>query len=188
MASALLTSTLAGEIASQTAPFDFSAMPGQSLVAIAQGSNFQLTYNRNFNGRAPSLASAITAVSPLQLGAKGQSILLQTTTGVDLNTAAATLLYTVPAGKTAIIRRVIMRNASISLTTASISFGWNSASFNNVITNATRTALTSSALYLEILPINGAAIGAAAGTFKVLVNTPQGAAATCTIDVFGYLI
>jgi hypothetical protein len=189
MANAILTSPFAGEVAQNTPPFDFSAMPQQALVAIANGSLFTLSYNRSFNGLAPSLASAIVAASPVQFGTKGQNSLLANGVSVDLNVnGGITLLYTVPAGKTAIIRRVIIRNASVSLTMASVSFGWNSAAFNNVIADATHTVLTGASLYVELLPAAGATVGAAAGTFKVKVNTPQGAAATALIDVFGYLV
>lgn len=113
--------------------------------------------------------------------------ILSTTASVDMNTATATTLYTVPAGKTAVITRVVVRTASTSLTTASYSFGFNSAPFDNVIANATHTELTGNTLYTILPAKTGAAIGAAAGTFKVLMNTLQGGAATTTIDVFGYV-
>ncbi|MEK6282045.1 MAG: DUF2341 domain-containing protein [Acidobacteriota bacterium] len=112
--------------------------------------------------------------------------LLSTTAAVNLNTATATTLYTCPpaAGTTCVITKVVIRNASTSLTTASISFGWNSAAFDNVIANATHTELTGSTLYTVLNAKVGAAVGAAEGVFKVQANTLQGA--TATIDVFGY--
>lgn len=188
MANAIITSPFQGEVSKNTGDFNFDAMPNQALRAILNGSIYTLTYTRSFNGLAPSLASAVVAGSPLQFSAKGQSILLAAGVLVDLNVAAATLLYTVPAGKTAIIRRLILRNASTSLTTASISFGWNSTAFNDVVADGTYTELTGATLYSEIIPKVGAAIGAAAGTLKVKVNTQQGAAATARVDVFGYLV
>ncbi len=163
-------------------------MPNQALVAILTNGVYQLSYERSFDGLAPSLASAVVAGSALQASPDGQAVKLATSGAIDLNTAAATTLYTCPAGFQAIIRRIILRNASVSLTTVAISFGWNSASFNDVVANSTYTALTGATLYSEILPKAGAAVGVAAGTFKVIVNTPQGAAATAIIDVFGYLV
>lgn len=113
--------------------------------------------------------------------------LLSTTAAVNMNTGTATTLFTVPTGLSCIITRVVVRNASTSLTTASYSFGFNSAVFDNVIANATHTELTGSTLYTVLSAKVGATRGAAADTFKVLMNTLQGAAATTTMDVFGYL-
>lgn len=112
---------------------------------------------------------------------------LATIAGVDMNSAAAQTLYTVPSGKSCIITRIVVRNASTSLTTASYSFGFNSASFNDIIANATHTELTGATLFTALLSKAGAKLGAAGDILKVLMNTLQGGAATTTIDVFGYL-
>lgn len=125
------------------------------------------------------------------LESAGQSLgqrKLATVEGVDLNTGDPTSLYTAPAGKEVIVTEVVMRDASASLTTASISFGWNSADFNDVIANATHTALNAATKYKRISAAAGAVKGAEADVFSVKANTPQGGAATCTIDVFGYLV
>lgn len=111
---------------------------------------------------------------------------LATVTGVDLNTSTPTPLYTVPAGKSCNIVQVTVKNASISLTTASISFGFN-GSCNDVIADAHRTELTSSSLCTNGVANSGAKIGTAGGSFGIKANTLQGAAATVDIDVFGYL-
>lgn len=113
--------------------------------------------------------------------------LLSSTSSVDMNTATATTLFTVPTGKSCVVTHVVVRNASTSLTTASYSFGFNSASFNDVIANATHTELTGATLYTVLSAKTGATRGVAADLFKVLMNTLQGGAATTTIDVFGYL-
>lgn len=104
-----------------------------------------------------------------------------------MNTATATTLYTVPTGKSCIVTHVVVRNASTSLTTASYSFGFNSATFNDVIANATHTELTGATLYTVLIAKVGATRGAAGDTFKVLMNTLQGGAATTTMEVFGFL-
>jgi hypothetical protein len=113
--------------------------------------------------------------------------ILSTTASVDMNTATATLLYTCPAGKSCLITRVVVRNASTSLTTASYSFGWTSAAFADVIADATHTELTGATLYTVLLAKTGAKLGAAAGTFKVIMNVQQGGAATTSMDVFGII-
>jgi hypothetical protein len=108
----------------------------------------------------------------------------------NMNPAGGTpvmaVLYTVPAGKSCIITKVIIRNSSGNLTTASISFGFD-ANGSDVIADGTRTYLDGATKYGLIPPVNGAVVGIAAGTFKVAVNTKQGAAMTIDIDVFGYL-
>lgn len=122
---------------------------------------------------------ALTAVASEQLLAGNKT--------VDMNAGAATLLYTVPAGKTCVITKVIVRVASISLTTASYSFGFNGpATYDDVIANATHTELTGPTLLTILAAKAGAKLGAAADAFKCMVNTPQGAAATAKVDVYGY--
>jgi len=114
---------------------------------------------------------------------------LLASSSVDMNPGAPpamTVLYTVPAGKSCIITKVIIRNSSGNLTTASISFGFNSNG-NDVMPDSTRTYIDGSTKYALILPANGAVQGFAAGTFKCAVNTAQGAVMTITADVFGYL-
>lgn len=112
--------------------------------------------------------------------------LLSTTAAVDMNTAVATTLYTSPTGRSTIIKSVTVRNCSTSMTTASYSFGWTSAAFADVIANATHTELTGATLGTAIAAKTGFTVGTSTGTFKVLMNTLQGGAATCTMDVWGY--
>jgi hypothetical protein len=114
---------------------------------------------------------------------------LATLAAADMNPGAPptmTTLYTVPAGKSCIITKVIIRASSGDLTTASISFGFD-ANGSDAIANGTRTYLDGATKYGILVPANGSVRGAAAGTFKVAVNTKQGAAMTIAIDVFGYL-
>lgn len=118
----------------------------------------------------------------------GVERLLQTTNSVNLNTATATTLYTVPSGRSCIVTKFIIRNASTSLTLASVSFGYNSTSFNDVVPNQTYTELTGSTLYTPIMADMGAKVGAATDVLKIKANTLQGSAATCSIDVFGILL
>ena len=126
--------------------------------------------------------------NPWNVDNGGNIVKLATVTGVDMNTATPTALYTVPTGRSAIITSITVRNASTSLTTASYSFGFNSAAFNNVIADATHTELTGNTLYTILNAKVGAKVGVAADVLKALMNTLQGGAATTTMDVFGYLI
>lgn len=113
--------------------------------------------------------------------------LLASVAGVDLNTATANTLYTVPTGRNAVIAYCVIRNVSTSLTTVSFSIGWNSATFNNVIADATHTELTGNTLYTILSAKIGATRGVAGDVLKLLDNILQGGAATCTVDVYGYL-
>jgi len=113
--------------------------------------------------------------------------LLSETASVDLNSATAATLYTCPSGKTCIVTKVAIRNASTSLTTASVSVGWNSTSFNNVVADATHTELTGSTLYTVLAAKTGATAGTSTGVLKLKANTLQGGAATATVDVFGFI-
>lgn len=118
----------------------------------------------------------------------GVETLLASVPNVDLNSATPNSLYTVPAAKKAVITKVVIRNASISLDTASYSLGFNDPDYNNVIADATHTELTGATLYTILSAKAGAALGNAADVLKLLANTQQGAAATVTVDVYGYLV
>jgi hypothetical protein len=103
---------------------------------------------------------------------------------VNMNSGATQVLYTCPTGKTCIVTKVIVHNASASLTTASYSFQWSSA--GDVIANATHTELVDNTVYTQLFPKVGATRGVAGATFDVIMNTLQGGAASTTMDVFGY--
>jgi hypothetical protein len=120
-----------------------------------------------------------------------EETLLATVKNVDMNTATATTLFTVPTGRTVTITKVIVRNASTSLTTASWSYGFSSPTYNDVIADATHTGLVNTQ-FQSVLPAKDAAVQGLAGsglsTFKVIMNTLQGGAATTTMDVYGYYL
>lgn len=111
---------------------------------------------------------------------------LASVNAVDVNTTSETLLYTVPVGKYCIVTHIVLHGATVSLTTASVSAGYN-ASFNDVATNATHTELDATTKYKVVSAKSGATIGI--GTEKLFIkpNTAQGAAATVNVEVFGYL-
>lgn len=112
--------------------------------------------------------------------------LLASIAAIDLNALAETTLFTVPAGKSCIITKVVMRNADGAVATASVSFGFDTGDADDVIANAVN-ALAGTTNY-EVIPAKSDAVrGAATDTFKIDVNTAEGGARTCTVDVFGYL-
>lgn len=182
MANAILTTTIA--------PQQFPDMPRQALVAILTNGVYQLTYERTFDNLAPSLASAIVpGAALLQASPLAQSLLLKSV-AVDFNDDSAEQeLYDVPIGFELTVYRLVIRNASTSLTTASISFGYVDPTYADVVADATYTELTGPTLETSVFPKAGALIsgrGSGGNTLSMLVNTAQGAPATGIVDIFGY--
>ena len=123
---------------------------------------------------------------------------LSTTTSVDMNTASAkTTLYTVAAGKRAIITHVIIRDPSATLAGCDdVDFGTGAAcATQNFLNNETgigdMTATTDfmvlTAESNEYTIIDGDAAAAADREFGIYIVDGSDGAATATIDVFGYL-
>jgi hypothetical protein len=120
--------------------------------------------------------------------------LLSSVSGVDLNTATTeTILFTVPAGKTAIISHIVMRTFSADSVSSTVSFG-RTGTATDFLGTQTLTGITASfatqALILQIVP-NAAPVvqtAYAAGTvFVIKTVAAAGSACTCVVDVFGYL-
>ncbi len=112
---------------------------------------------------------------------------LVTVAGVDLNVITKTNLYTVPAGKTAIITFVVVRSASLSLTLAQFGFGFNALA-DDVIAPSNHNELTTSTKTSKLDADAGAESGAAASVFGIKCTVAQGVATTCAVDVFGYTV
>lgn len=112
--------------------------------------------------------------------------ILETTTSVDMKTAAKTTLYTVPTGKTAYIMFVVVRDPSASLAGGTdYSFGtdagctnWTTAVNLAKLTSTSNFEVVGSTLYSEF---------AAASAFGIYPNTGSTATATATIDVIGFI-
>jgi hypothetical protein len=165
------------------------AIAGSNTLTLPAGTtNFTATGGAGQVVKQSTVGAALTvaALVPTDVHTIADT-LLSSTAAVDMNSAVATTLYTCPTGKSCVITSVVVRNASTSLTTASYSFGWTTAAFADVIANAAHTELVDATVYTKIQPKTGATLGTSTGTFKVLMNTLQGGAATTTIDVFGYV-
>ncbi len=104
---------------------------------------------------------------------------------VDMKTAASTTLYTVPAGKTAYVMMVVIRDNTASLAggTDYDFTGWRQtvdlSGMTTVGTTFRVLYATDNTSYTE---------KAAASTFQITVSTGATAAGTATIDVFGFLV
>lgn len=131
------------------------------------------------NGDNTADATFVSQGAPLYEGK------LATVSGVDLNVTTKSTIYTVPSGKSLVVTKVVVRNASTSLTTASFGFGFN-ANADDVVASALHTELTGSTLYTLIHPKVGAIRGAAADVFGLKCSIAQGSAATADVDLFGF--
>lgn len=110
-------------------------------------------------------------------------------TSVNVGSVAVTALYTVPAGKTAIVTRVVIRSASASFDQAAdpiFNIGWQ-ATASNVVNTATYVTPANTTSYIQPAVIAAATIGAAAEVLNFNVTTAATASTTATADVFGYL-
>lgn len=114
--------------------------------------------------------------------------LLASKADINLNAEAENTLFTVPIGKSCIITKVVMRLATGAglPVGASISFGFNAGTSNDVIANAV-FVLDAATEYIIIPAEAKAKRGVAEELFAINVNTAEGAAMTVTLDVFGYL-
>jgi hypothetical protein len=115
---------------------------------------------------------------------KEKGISLLGSASVDMKTAAATTIFTVPVGKVCRITSVVVRDASASLA------GGTSYSITNWRAAFSLAALTTANTgYIEVFGADLAQyVETAAGVaVQITVTTGSTAAATATVDVFGYL-
>jgi hypothetical protein len=108
---------------------------------------------------------------------------------VDMNeaTKARQPLFTVPADVICIVTKVIIRDPSVSLDTASISFGYNAAG-NDLIADGKHTTLTTATSFVLVHVNTGGIIGNAGDVLAMVVNTKQNAVATAIVDVSAYFV
>lgn len=134
--------------------------------------------------------SAINTVTgPTAAPATGRGFMVQLgkATGVDLNTAAQTTIFTAAAtGFTRfVVTRVIVDNISMAATTASVSYGATGTPTDWAGTATMAGATTNVAVILTAAA--AATPTYAPGTvFVANVTIPQGVAATCDIAAWGY--
>lgn len=111
--------------------------------------------------------------------------LLTSTASVDYNNGTKQTIYTVPTGKSCIVHSIVVRNASASMGTNSVSYGFN-ANADDVIANSAYANLTGSTVYIPLSAKNASTRGLAGEIFGIKCNTTN-TAGTVTVDVFGYL-
>lgn len=120
----------------------------------------------------------------------GQMPLLATVTGINAGTVANTALYTVPAGRTAVITGIVVRCTAASAVTSGPNIGvGNVAGTNNIFASATLAALTTTSAIYSFGFAGMSVSTAAAGIIYGNISTAfTGTSQTIAIDVMGYLI
>ena len=114
-----------------------------------------------------------------------------TVAAVDMQTAAKTILYTVPAGKTFYPMFVVVRGASASLaggTDYDFGTGANADTWRQAVDLSSMTTLGTDYMVIGGVDVTKYTNCAAASEFGIKVITGSTAACTATLDVFGLLI
>lgn len=124
--------------------------------------------------------------------------LVQTKTAINLAAAAdtETVLYTVPVGKTFIPIMVVLRafsaqdNATPAIVTLGIGGGACDEFLGNQTLNGMGANYANEVIILQPIPAATPVVVdiiPAGSTFSIEISQANGAAQTCTADVFGYL-
>lgn len=114
--------------------------------------------------------------------------LLSSTAVVDMQTAQTNSLFTVPAGKVAVITHVVVRNPTDSLLGGSDYDLGVAAAVTSFLENFSLITVTDPTHYFVVENNNVVCtIADETEVFSIKVITGSTAAANATIDVFGYL-
>jgi len=118
-------------------------------------------------------------------------VMLGSVDSVNLNSAAATTLYTVPTGKKCVLNYVRLRNISASCTAAVVTVGQVGA-LTDFLGSQTLSGLNAAACTGILAPVPAATtvkgIEYTAGEIiQINVATAAGVACTATVELFGTL-
>lgn len=125
----------------------------------------------------------------------GSQISILSTTTLNLNTNTKQTLYTVPAGKSAIVTMVVGRSPSVDLSggaTGRVDFGFNAGATDwSAPGRLDPTVLTASNLFATlsqdvVTGSTASVIGSATNVFGAICDVAFGSAATVVINVIGY--
>jgi hypothetical protein len=118
---------------------------------------------------------------------------LATVTGIDAKTVAETTLYTVPAGKSLIISRVVIRCTAFTVGSKSVqavaSVGGNSATYDDYLNSVTYTIAAVNTAVTDNVLDSAVPVYAAGSVIKLAIETGSDATTeTWAVDLFGYLV
>lgn len=109
---------------------------------------------------------------------------LSTTTAVNAQAAASTLIYTVPTGKTLIITSVVVRTPSATLA-GGTSYGV--TNFRAAVDLSSMTTATTDYMEIRGADVTKYTASVAGTAIYFVVTTGSTGVATVAIDLFGYL-
>lgn len=131
--------------------------------------------------------SASVSRAALEFGYPNGLEHLVSTATIDLDTNGSTQIFSVGPGLTFIPTKFIIRAASATPTTSTMSFGFN-IGVDDVVGADTYEELTSNAVFTPVYPMTGAAIGSGGSQLSVKVANQEASTTNVTIDVFGYYV
>lgn len=166
------------------------------------------THGTPSEASVPSAASTVMAETSYGLSSNAGSALtyskgdhthgtplyyLATVTGINAKTVAQTTIYTVPAGKSLVIERVVIRCTAFTVGSKSVqavaSLGGNSATYDDYLNSVTYTIAAVSTTIIDSLRDTAFPVYAEASVIKLSVETGSNATTeTWAVDLFGYLI
>ena len=114
-------------------------------------------------------------------------LLLSQSTGVSVNVGTKTTLYTVPAGKIAVVTAIIVRAPSVAVTTAVAGIGFN-AGGNDVIATIPLGFLNTTTASGFSGTDGGARVGSATSILGMLCSVLEGTNTTISVDILGFLV
>lgn len=123
--------------------------------------------------------------------ATGTVNILSVTTGIDLKTVAATLLYTVPTGRKAIVTQIVIHATLATTVTvpAAASVGQNAASYNDIVAITTFTGLNiTDQVYTEDPTAVYVSVPASTGIYLNVTTGATATALTAEIILIGFLV
>ena len=162
-----------------------------ALVAIAIGYGVSNSTANSVDIGADDTSKLSLRDNALLFMTKPVPRVLATVTGIDGLANAATTLYTVPSGRTAIITEIVIRcTAADSVgTPASVTVGTNATSYNDIKGSTTLTSLDATTKAFVISTAGAVVhIATASEVIKINVNGGLGTTLTLAVDLIGYTL
>lgn len=120
--------------------------------------------------------------------ASNMEVELSSTTGINAKSVANTTLYTVPAGKTCVITRAVVRCTAASAITNGPTANIFNVSASDIYTSTAINALTTTTTLFHFNSVGMSVSAAAASTITFSVtNASTGTSQTVAVDLFGYI-
>lgn len=128
--------------------------------------------------------------APGELDCAGGSVkeVLLASAQIDLNITTKQNLYTVPAGKSLVVTKVVQRASSGALASVDGGLGGDASCSDWIVTDGIKSITATTAKCISLNNSATKPVYAATTAFGWAATTPEGAAATARLDVFGYLI